>query len=697
MGIKQRLSSFYRSVLEIGITPHLDRSITKKIRLTNGICAFIGTLYILAGSTTTVSELLVTGELRLSGLAASVTLLMGLLLYLCIYVNHTGRYVLSRFIMMMVLCGFFVIWTVLFGPRLRYEYYLLVTALIPMMVFEKKRHYLFASGCSVALFALSIVLYHHMDPLFVTPEGFFLARYIISAFALTVALFFIVYYFKHQNEENERIIRREGENLRQAMIQAKAANKAKSRFLAGMSHELRTPLNSIIGFSRLLLQESGLKGQRAEELQIIHRSGNYLLGLINQVLEIAKIEAEQMTLDNSKFDLLALLDDLEAMFSLQAVEKSIRCQFETAPDLPRYILADEIKLRQMLINLLGNAFKFTTGGEVNIRASVSISGPEGKASLRFDVRDTGPGIAIADHDKIFQAFVQSEAGLAAKTGVGLGLPISRQYALLMGGELNLESSPGKGAHFILEIPVTLVKGLDSARGRTLERPVGLAPEQDRIRILVADDVAENRLLLRRTLEPVGFEIREAADGKAAVAAWREWHPHLILMDIRMPGLSGTEAAQIIKAEPDGRETVIVAVTASVFKEQQEDILVSGCDRFLGKPIQDLVLLEILAESLGLKYLYTEKESKTGTGKGSSPDRFVPTDLSGLDMDLLETLDQAVIIGDEAAAQRVVDRIRDIDEGLADGLAGMIDNFEYKAVRMLVKTAKGSGRECQKQT
>jgi len=398
--------------------------------------------------------------------------------------------------------------------------------------------------------------------------------------------------------------------LEQARDEAEAASRAKSAFLSSMSHEIRTPLNAVLGFSELLLQEEGLSMRQQDYLQIINRAGDHLLGLINEVLELARIEAGRASLALEPLDLHRLIEELGRLFQVRAEDKGIALEWQVDPGVPPFVLADANKLRQILMNLLGNAIKFTESGRVSLE--VRAPGAPGEAwPLRFDVKDTGPGIAPEGLERIFTAFEQTAAG-AAKGGAGLGLAISRQYARLMGGDLRGSSEPGQGSCFSLNL--ALPPAEFAPPGRALMKPSQrLSPGQPECRVLIVDDVDNNRALLREMLGGAGFRTREAVDGADAIAQSESWKPHVVLMDLQMPTLSGLEAIRQIKAGEQGLDTVIFALSASALDFNQQDALAAGADGFIPKPFRQAQLLDSLGKSLGLRF-----EARPPAGAPSLP-------------------------------------------------------------------------------
>ncbi|MEH2372877.1 PAS domain S-box protein [Nostoc sp.] len=414
---------------------------------------------------------------------------------------------------------------------------------------------------------------------------------------------------------------RQSQALQDAVIIADAANRAKSEFLANMSHELRTPLNAILGFTQIMSHDHALSTEHQQNLTIINRAGEHLLNLINDILEMSKIEAGRITLNLNSFDLIRLLENLEEMLRFRAISKGLELVFEYKSYLPQYVKADESKLRQVLLNLLGNAIKFTDTGRVTLRMGME-HGEKLLPNLFFEVQDTGRGIASQEIDLLFEAFGQTETGRKSQQGTGLGLAISRKYVQLMGGDISVSSIIGKGSKFRFNIQISLAAASEIQIKQTRCQVMSLAPAQSEYRILVVDDSIDSRLVLMKILTSIGFAVQEATNGSEAIALWQKWQPHLILMDMRMPIMDGYEATKVIKTREREYEenilpshrTIIIALTANAFEEQREAMIKAGCDDYINKPFREELLLEKLSEYLGVQYIYQEESYQIANAK-----------------------------------------------------------------------------------
>lgn len=403
--------------------------------------------------------------------------------------------------------------------------------------------------------------------------------------------------------------------LAQAKSTADVANRAKSRFLASISHELRTPLNSILGFSELLSRDDALTADHQEQISTIRRAGAHLLSLINNVLDLSKIEADQIALVNTHFDLYALLEqEIWSLFHQQVSSKGLQFEILRENALPQYICTDPTRLRQILINLLDNAIKFTHSGQVTLRVSampllaVSATHTEPQTQLlRFVVADTGSGIDAQLVDHIFEAFTQ-DGKRTNPEGAGLGLNISQRLAMLLGGNISVESQQGSGSTFTLTLPVQISDQVGSINTATAEI-LGLAPEQATPRILVVEDNPDNQKYLVSLLEKAGFICKGIDDGAGVIEAWQDWQPDLIFMDIQLPNRDGKEIICEIKSTPEGKQTPLVVLTASTFKQQEIEIIATGCDGYLRKPVHPAEVFNELQRHLPVRYIYSNDSTK----------------------------------------------------------------------------------------
>ena len=462
---------------------------------------------------------------------------------------------------------------------------------------------------------------------------------------------------------------------------AESANKAKSAFLARMSHELRTPLNAILGFTEIMRATAAVGTEQRRNLDIISRSGDHLLTLINDVLDMAKIDAGSMVLEPSVVDIGKLGSEIVELLRPRAVDKNLTVTLDPSPGLPRFIRVDAGKLRQTIINLVGNAIKFTERGGVILRLHAQPDKAPGHLRLVIEVEDSGVGIGNADQERIFEPFVQVGT-ISQQKGTGLGLAITSRFVELMGGLISLSSTPGRGSAFRIELPVEQVEAVVDVAPHAAGRIVGLVSGQPEYRILVADDQTENWMLLQRLLESVGFKVRVAENGAAAVEAFTAWRPHFIWMDIRMPVMDGREATKRIRAQDGGQDVRIVAITASVFQEEIDQIKGAGMDDLVRKPYRPDEIYDCLAHYLGVSY---ERENETAPMAAPQPPGELDAEvLANLPVALRGELDEALRTLDAERIGSIIGRITEADPALGAILSQYAGRFDYNAILQALK-------------
>ncbi|MCG8425257.1 MAG: ATP-binding protein [Proteobacteria bacterium] len=459
------------------------------------------------------------------------------------------------------------------------------------------------------------------------------------------------------------------DSLNKALLAAEAANQAKSEFLANMSHELRTPLNAILGYAQILEREPTLAAKHRAASTTIYESGEHLLQLINDVLDIAKMRAHKHSLVANDFRFRRFLDSIVSMFALRARQKQLSFVFEDGSNLPAAIRADEKRLRQILLNLLGNAIKFTDHGSVTF----TVEDCDGR--LRFQVEDTGIGIPEEQLATIFRPFEQIESKTVSREGTGLGLSISSQLVAMMGSELHVKSELGKGTRFWFEIVPEIVSTWQEPELPTMAIE---GYKGERKKVLVVDDKSQNRHLIVTILEPLGFDVVQAEDGHEAIERARQDRPDLILMDLVMPRLDGFEATRRIRRVEALASTPIIAASASILDNHQTRSIDAGCNDFIGKPIKIEVLLDLLAEHLDLQWRHRTVDKRQAAAPATVEPR-QSVDTSRLSVETLGVIHEAASIGD---IQRILNALEEAGVSEADlSQPGQSTELESELLRL----------------
>jgi PAS domain S-box-containing protein len=476
----------------------------------------------------------------------------------------------------------------------------------------------------------------------------------------------------------ERALREINEKLEAAVVKAEAAATAKSRFLTNMSHEIRTPLNAIIGFSQLMKDDPNTSSEQRKRLEIIHRNGDHLLELINDILELSRMEAGRAAeLNPATFDLHALFRDLTTMFQPKTNAKKLRFMTMNPDQLPRHIVGDQLKLRQVLINLLDNAVKFTQTGEIRLRAKVESVQQDRVLALVILVEDTGPGIAAEEMGLLFEVFEQTATGRHSGEGTGLGLAISRQFARIMGGDLTVTSEIGQGSRFRLEIPVR--EGIASmvTEKTDLRRCCRLEDGHPPCKVLVVDDVEDSRAMLVRLLKKSGFVVQEAKDGREAVAAFSRWRPQLVLMDKHMPNMNGDEAIERIRRSAGGDAVKIIMLTGDTTNNTLESSLAAGADAFMMVPFKVEEMFENIRGLTGVRY--------HGEPAAAPEESFEPSPALTREMvecipdPLRKQIHHAAIGCHQDKLFMLLEEIPRIDPAVSENLRKIVDDLDYETL------------------
>ena len=474
--------------------------------------------------------------------------------------------------------------------------------------------------------------------------------------------------------------------LREARDLAEEANRAKSTFLSTMSHEIRTPLNAILGYAQLMKQDSSLSQKHKEMVHIINKSGAHLLSLINDILEMSKIEAKCISLQEKEVDLFQMLDTLKSIFIVRAKNKNLKITIDLSPNVPQFIHTDERKLRQILFNLLSNAIKFSKQGEIFLRMHTN-SLENDEIILFSEIQDNGIGIGEDELTKLFKPFQQTKSGHLVQEGTGLGLSICKSFVELMGGEISVESAPDKGSIFKFTVNVKKSEKESQTSNKNLKQVTGLKANQKIPKILVVEDNEESRFFLVEILNQLGLNVSEAVDGKDAIEKWHSIQPDLIWMDIMMPKMDGKEATKRIKAADSSKKTKIIALTASAFEEDRKKIMDCGCDDFIGKPFKVETLYEAMNRHIGLEYEYMDENISTNIEIDSGSKKIDVQNLKELPENLFLKLFNAAMNLSIDQITSLIPELKKHDQNLANEIQLMIQNLDFDHLLYLVDQAK----------
>lgn len=472
--------------------------------------------------------------------------------------------------------------------------------------------------------------------------------------------------------------------LIKAKQEAEFANKSKSIFLANMSHEIRTPLNAIIGFSQLMNRDKNLTRTQKEYNSSIIKAGEHLLTLINDILELSKVEAGKMTLNNTKTNLHLLLEDIYLIFKERALLKKLQLIFERSDDLPKFAIVDEAKLRQVFVNLISNAIKFTDKGGIAIRTKLHTKND--KKYLMAEIEDTGCGIPEHEIGQLFKHFVQTSTGLN-KGGTGLGLALSKEIVRLMGGDISVKSEVGKGSIFNFYVEITETNDIEAELSlrKKQKRVKGIMPQYTPCKILVVDDRPENLNVVNNLLKAVGFTTEIANDGLEAVKKFEEWKPDLILMDLRMPVLDGYEATRMIKFSERGKNTPVIALTASAFDEEKTRAKAVGVEGYIRKPFREEELFDMIANFLKIEYIY---ESEDDDLLNSETDDSFLDSINNIPSAIIKKLKTNIKTADIEGFIDTVERIEFIEPKLTKYLLKLADSYDYAKIEEILDKYTG---------
>lgn len=461
----------------------------------------------------------------------------------------------------------------------------------------------------------------------------------------------------------------------EAKKEADIASVSKSVFLANLSHEIRTPLNAILGYAQILDREADLETAHARYVDSILKGARHLLSLVNGVLDISKIEAGHIEITPREFDFYAVMETIESLAQSYVAQGGVEYRSICEANVPRFIQADETRMRQVVVNLVSNAFKFTDEGSVTVRAGYE---DFPRRQLIIAVEDTGIGISDEEIDEVFKPFSQSGHASASDRakGTGLGLAISKEIVRLMGGSIKVESELGQGARFVVVFPVAEAEQAEREKQGVMV--TGLLRESDVKKILIVDDNQDAAYLSCQLLESIGFDVEVVGDGLEAVEKFHRWNPDLILMDQRMPRLDGIKATQMIRGSQGESKPVIIIISASAFEEDREKCLSSGANSFLEKPFLEDDLLKEISYLMNIQYTYgPNKNARNGTA-------LVADDviLDAHNLGFATEFKHSLLIGDQAECLSLIERMK-LEEDVKGWLVERVNSFEYDKVLELL--------------
>jgi len=505
-----------------------------------------------------------------------------------------------------------------------------------------------------------------------------LVLFLMVVIALLLLLFMIYFY------KNKKLLEKLNRALHLAKDEAEYANRSKSVFLANMSHELRTPLNAILGFSELLLESKGVSQNDKKTIKIISQSGTFLLTLINDILDIARIEAGKTVIETSAVNLRHIVADVVAILQSRAEAKSLELKVEYLNDIAECMELDAKKIRQILINHLTNAIKYSQSGVITLWIESQ------KKRLVFVIEDQGSGIAKEDLAKIFEPFEQVGSA-SSDTGSGLGLTISKQFVEAMGGTISVESELGKGSRFRIEIPYTECMQQPQKREEVSsqrKKVIGASKESPHLKVLIVEDKENNVMLLQKVLEILPFEIKVARNGEEAVELFRSFHPDLIWMDRRMPKMNGEKATQIIRSLEGGKDVIIIALTASATADDKKRLQEVGVDDYTVKPYKFQEIYDLIQKYFAIEYIYEQEDDTKRVDKEHYSFEELKKEMQSLDTTLLNELYSSAVLLNREDMEDVLEKIALKNEKLSTILVDFIDNLNYTDILKAVEEIRG---------